>query len=98
MKLPKVKIGGHRYRVSYKPNLARNHEAAGMSCANTLEIILDPEGKKSHINEVFWHEVVEQINYLHELDLPHATISTLGSCIQQVLTDNPEITKEFSRS
>jgi hypothetical protein len=94
----KVKIGGHEYSVKFQEDLARNHDAAGMSCANKLVIILEKRGKKSHVNEVFWHEVIEQINYQHELSLPHNTITTLGCCIQQVLTDNPEIVKEFSRS
>jgi hypothetical protein len=95
-KLPKVKIGGHRYRVIWKKELARLHGVAGMSCASNLSIILDPAGKQSHISAVFWHEVVEQINYLHELNLPHETITTLGECWYQVLADNPRIVKEFS--
>lgn len=94
--LPKVKIGGHRYRVKWKKGLARLHDAAGMSCASNLTIILDPDGKQSHISAVFWHEVVEQVNYLHELNLPHETITTLGECLYQVLADNPGIVKEFS--
>jgi len=96
MSKKQVKINGHWYRIKYKENLARNHDAAGMSCANALVILLDPSGKKSHIDEVFWHEVIEQINYIHELALPHDTITTLGSCLQQVLTDNPDVVKEFS--
>ena len=95
--LPKVKIGGHQYKIRYKKGLARLHDAAGMSCASNLSIILDPDGKQSHIDEVFWHEVVEQINYQHELNLPHNTITTFGCCLQQVLADNPRIVKEFSR-
>jgi hypothetical protein len=92
----KIKIGGHCYHIRYEKGLARNHEAAGMSCANELSIILDPDGKKSHINEIFWHEVVEQINYLHELSLSHSTITTLGTCLQQILSDNPETVEEFT--
>ena len=92
----KVKIGGHQYRIRYKKGLARNHDAAGMSCANALDIILDPDGKKSHINEVFRHEVIEQVNYCHELNLPHDTITTLGCCLQQILSDNRKIVKEFT--
>ena len=95
-KLPKIKIGGRRYRIRWKKNLARHHDAAGMSCASNQTIVLDSGGKKSHIDAVFWHEVVEQINYIHELNLPHPTITTLGECLQQVLSDNPRIVKEFS--
>ena len=90
-----VKIGGHIYKIKYKRGLARLHDAAGMSCASTLDITLDPDGKKSHIDEVFWHEVIEQINYLYELNLPHPTISVLGSGLQQVLTDNKKVVKVY---
>jgi hypothetical protein len=92
----RVKIGGHHYRIKYKKSLARNLDAAGMSCANNLSILLEKDGKKSHIDEVFWHEIVEQINFLYELNLPHNTITTLGCSLHQVLTDNHEIVREFS--
>jgi hypothetical protein len=94
--LPKCKIGGHKYGIKWKKELARLHDAAGMSCASNLSIILDPAGKESHVKAVFWHEVIEQINYLHELNLPHETITTIGECVFQVLTDNKKIVREFS--
>jgi hypothetical protein len=96
MKPKTVKIGGHHYRIKWKKNLARREDAAGRSCASNLAIHLDPDGSKSHIDEVFWHEVIEQINYLYELNLPHAQISILGAAFFQVLSDNPKIVKEFS--
>jgi len=90
-RLKKVKIAGHWYRIKWVKGLYRDHDTAGMSNANKLTIELDPTGKRSHQMEVFIHEVVEQLNYRYELNLPHNTISALGAGIFQVLNDNPGI-------
>jgi hypothetical protein len=91
MKIPSiVKIAGHRYKVIFKKNLYRDYDAAGRSCANNLVIDLDPTGAESHIDEVFWHEVVEQLNYRYELGLSHEKISVLGVALHQFYADNPD--------
>jgi hypothetical protein len=95
-KLPKVKIGGHRYRVRYKNGIARHRGALGVSCGSKLSIDLEPDLKRSQINATFWHEVIEQVNDMHELELSHSTITTLGECLYQVLADNPRVVTEFS--
>ncbi len=95
MQIPeRIKIGGHWYRVEWKKNLYRDHDAAGMSNANKLTIDLDPTGEPSHIDEIFWHEIIEQINYRFELNLPHDKISILGAVLHQIVTDNPGLLGE----
>ena len=92
----KVKIGGHWYKIEFKRHLSQNHGAAGTSCANDLKIRIDSNREKSQRDEIFWHEVFEQLSEMYELNLPHPAITLLGSAFQQVLTDNHKIVKEFS--
>lgn len=90
-RLKTVKIGGRTYRIKYKDGLARLHDAAGRSCASKCTIDIDPVGATHHKREIFWHEVIEQLNYIYELNLPHSTITVLGAGLYQVLADNPGI-------
>lgn len=94
MKIPeKVKIGGHEYTCKTAPFLGRDHSASGRSCGNSLEIEIEETLPQQNKESTLIHEILEQINYRYELDLPHEKISILETALYQVIRDNPDIVK-----
>jgi hypothetical protein len=91
MKLKKVKIAGHSYKIKYKDSLVREHGATGMSSEANCDIILQTGGKRSHRQEIFIHEIVEQINGRFEIGLSHDKITSIAASLFQVLKDNPDL-------
>ena len=84
----KLKIGGHEYSVTETDNLLRDSQAAGHSCGNGLYIGIDSSMPQSNKESTLLHEIIEQINYLNNLNLPHQVISTLETSLYQVFTEN----------
>jgi hypothetical protein len=88
-RLTSLKIGGHDYAIRY-------HEAWGAAHSQTLgsvvfergEILLDTDPCESRRDETLIHEILEVLNYHHELSLPHPHITTLSEGLYQVLVDN----------
>ncbi len=94
MRIPdKVKIGGHEYSCKVVPCLGRDYGADGRSCGNSLEIEIEETLPQQNKESVLIHEILEQINYRYELNLPHEKITILETALYQVIRDNPEIFK-----
>ena len=94
MEIPeKVKIGGHEYTCKTVPCLGRDHSANGRSCGNSLEIEIEETLPQQNKESTLIHEILEQINYRHELDLPHEKISILETALYQIMRDNPQTVK-----
>ncbi|SHH54639.1 hypothetical protein SAMN02745135_01154 [Caloranaerobacter azorensis DSM 13643] len=89
MRIPeKIKIGGHTYICKFDDKLSRDTSANGMSCGNSLEIIIDSSLPEENQESVLLHEILEQINFRYELNLEHEKITILESALYQVLKDN----------
>jgi hypothetical protein len=89
IKIPKqVKVGGHTIDVILEDDLELNHEAQGLWKNHHDKIVLDSGLADAVMAETFFHELVEAINSIYDLKLPHVKISVLGAVIHQVLTDN----------
>ena len=86
-----VRIGGHDYYCGLEENLARDKECNGASCGNALRIVIDRSLPQQNRESVFIHEVLEQINYRFELNLPHEKITILETALYAFLQDNPEV-------
>lgn len=75
-KIPKsVEVGPHKIKVILDSSI----DEYGHFVYNDLIIRVHPKLAASVQEETFWHEVVEAINIVHELKLPHRTIQILGA-------------------
>lgn len=89
----KIKIGGLIYDVKHQKNVSRDRGSLGISCGNSQEIEIEESLSDQMKKHVLIHEIIEQINFLYELDLPHPKILILEAAIYQVITDNSEVFK-----
>ncbi len=81
-----VSLGGHTIpigRVDTVPGDDDEH-VFGLYDEKTMSIQIRKDLSPSMAGEVFWHEVVEAINDMYELRLPHPKIQTLGVALHQV--------------
>lgn len=84
MKLPKqVEIGGHLIKVTEVTGLASRHGECGSFQLSSLTIEIDKGLPDTLKEETLWHEIVEAINAIYELELPHRSIQILGVGIHQ---------------
>lgn len=91
MRIPEtIKIGGLIYKCIEVENLSRDKNANGASCGNGLYIEIDKSLPEQLKESVLLHEILEQINYIYELELDHKTITTLEAALYQVFKDNFE--------
>jgi len=85
-----VRILGITYSLVADRAMVRDgHD--GEHDAYTSRISLDPATETQYLNGVFCHEVVEAINSILELGLPHAAITALGAGLYQFIVDNPKL-------
>lgn len=93
MKIPKtLKIGGKKIKVRVIKKIKgnENENVIGLWDVETYKITLQkndttPIGK---VEECFLHEIIEAINGLYELKLPHYKITLLSELLYQILKDN----------
>lgn len=90
-----IKIGGFDYTFAEAKNLARDEDALGNSCYNSLTINVDESLDKSLKAATIIHEIIEQINCISELDLEHNKITTLANSLYQVISENPKMMEEY---
>lgn len=90
MNIPSIlKIGGHDYTVTKNPAC----QIDGLVCCGahngsleTIQVNLNhPLGTQQ---ATLVHEIIEAINWMHELKLEHTAICTLSEVLYQVLKDN----------
>jgi len=93
MKIPKtLKIGGKKIkmRVIKKIDTDENENIIGLWDVEKYIITLQnndttPNGK---LEECFLHEILEAINGLYELKLPHYKITLISELLYQIIKDN----------
>ena len=83
-----VKIGAHDWKVTINPNYYKDSGHTGTCAMHAQHIIIDGAATDSYQEEVLLHEIIEAINYMYELELPHNKITTLGNTLYQVLKEN----------
>jgi len=86
MKVPngKLRIAGRDFRVSIVEGLAD----FGSSDLNNQIILLMKEQTDEGKFSAAIHEVIEMVNSIYDLNLPHQTIQTLEAAAFQIIKDN----------
>lgn len=79
-----LQIGGHSISVEITDGVWE-HEASGLYFPATKEIKIEERIDREAQEEVFIHEVIEAINSIYDLGVPHPVIQTLGIAIHQAL-------------
>jgi hypothetical protein len=97
MKLPaKLRIIGFDYRVIEDPDLTKKQDSMACHIGNTLQIIIDEGFSDPHKKEALIHELLESLNYLLELGLPHNIITGISQGLFAIVNDNPALVALFS--
>ena len=84
-----VKLLGHKYTFTEQENLARDTKSIGISCGNAQYIRVDNSLPLSNKQSVLLHEILEQLDFLLEINLQHNQISMLEGGLFAVVRDNP---------
>ncbi len=85
----KVKILGQIYSLAEDKNMGRDTKCIGTSCGNSGEIKIDSTLPISGKQTTLLHEIIEQLDYLLELNLDHNKIQSLEAGFYAVIIDNP---------
>ena len=101
MKLKKMRILGQIINIFLKNNLKVVEEdktttkCLGCFTSTDNAIYLDTLLKKNYnqCTEVLFHEIIEAITTLLEIELEHPTITTLSTVLYAVLNDNKMLKK-----
>lgn len=90
MKIPStLRIGGHDYTVNQNPACAINGSVCCGAHNGSRELIeVNPSFPIGTQESTLLHEIIESINWMHELKLEHRVICTLEEGLYQVLKDN----------
>lgn len=83
--LHEIQIGGHTIPVYKVEDLGNVAEAAGMfrRAGGGFEILIDSSLGPAQAADVYFHEIIEAINMLFELEMDHYQIQCLGVGLQQ---------------
>lgn len=86
----KLKVGGHFYEVLKHFDRAKidGDNNLGTHSGTFLKIWLETNMSLSMQEDVFFHELVEAINFQYNIELNHHQVSLVSSAFYQVLTDN----------
>ncbi len=81
-----IRLGGHTIPVEQVDTVPGDDDehVFGHYDPKTMSIQIRKDLSPSMAGEVFWHEVVEAINDMYELQLKHPKIQTLGVALHQV--------------
>ena len=91
MKIPgTLKIGAHKFKVLQKTEAEVVSGNLGACQVTTCRIWINtsPEIAISQREQSFFHEVMEALNGLYQLNLEHHKIETIAEGMYQVLNDN----------
>lgn len=96
----KLRIADRNFDLILVPDRNRDQLAASSAASSEWyqKIFLSVNDRKQDglVNDL-WHEIVEQINCVYNLQLSHQTITTLATSVHQVLQDNSEVLSEISK-
>mgnify|MGYP001306725833 CR=1 FL=1 len=79
-----LKIGPYVFSISISPDICD----IGSCVYDNKKILLNESCDSQTIKSTLLHEILEALNIMYELNLPHQTISILEAGIFQVLRDN----------
>lgn len=79
-----IKIGGHQFTVDLIDGLADS----GSTDTALNKILLNKNLSKSNQQSTVIHEILEAINSIYDLNLPHQTIQTLEAALYQIYKDH----------
>jgi len=79
-----IKIGGHHFTVDYVDGLADS----GSTDTALNKILINKNLVQSNQESTILHEILEAINSIYDLNLPHQTIQTLEAALYQIYKDN----------
>ena len=85
----KVKILGQIYSFGEDKNMGRDSKCIGTSCGNSIDIKIDSTLPMCAKQTTLIHEIIEQLDYLLELNLEHNKIQSLEAGLFAVIIDNP---------
>lgn len=79
-----IKIAGHHFTVDYVDGLADS----GSTDTALNKILINKNLSKSNQESTVIHEIIEAINSIYDLNLPHQTIQTLEAALYAIYKDN----------
>jgi hypothetical protein len=95
-----IRIGDKDFEVNLVPDRSRDHGVNSSACSSEwyqkIYISINDRKKDGLISDL-WHEIIEMVNLVYDLNLNHTAISTLGSAVHQVIRDNTETIEEIRR-
>ena len=105
----RLKVGAHKLMVRHVSTARINEvyrilsggdkdkECIGACCFqfDGHEIIIDEALSGSRYVATVFHEIVELLNNLYDLDLEHTQVSTLSEVLTQVLGDNRKVVQNL---
>ena len=95
--IPKqIQIGGHIYKVKYKPYLSKDVGTRGSINHRKQEIYIEPENPLSQKNATILHEIIHFIEAVFDLDLADETADRISEGLLQVLSDSFGIEFDWS--
>jgi len=87
-KVGTLKILGHFVEVYEDDNLINDRSAYGEWIYRKLYIAIDGSTVRPVQQEKLWHEIIEAINEMDELNLNHHQIQSLATALYQITNDN----------
>lgn len=87
----KVRIQGVEHKLECKPRRLADLNTIGYYTSVDAIIGIDNIPPLPVQKEVLWHEVIEALSHVMELDLEHNKITSLSTGINQVVEDNPHL-------
>jgi hypothetical protein len=91
-----VKICGHIWKVGLlHPSVKRLQQHDGLCDPESHEIGILGGMPDTRTGEVFLHEIIEALDSLFALDMPHNTVQVLAVGLFQVLIDNDLLHPDF---
>lgn len=88
--MAKLRILGHNFDIRYDPQHTREQGVSGQCCLAGNWIVIDSTMVKSQQEATFVHEIIEAVNWILGLELPHKTIEQLEAGLYSVIADNPK--------
>ena len=89
VKVPKqIQIGGHTYKVLYKPYLSKDDGNRGGINHRKQVIYIEPENPASQKNATMLHEILHFIETVFDLNLTDEDTDRISEGLFQVLSDS----------
>jgi hypothetical protein len=78
-------VAGHSIDVVLEEDVVEKSSAYGYFSPGKMQIVIDSGLQQSLMEETFWHEVVEVLNFLAEANMEHHSIQVFGLFLHQII-------------